>query len=85
MHDGSLPDIASVLRFYNAGGVPHPGLDPRVRPLELNDAQLHDLEEFLRSLTGDNVTELAREARSQAIGDPGATDEGMDVFGKDSR
>jgi cytochrome c peroxidase len=85
MHDGSLPDIASVLRFYNAGGVPHPGLDPRIRPLELSDAQLGDLEEFLRSLTGDNITQLAGEARSQVIGDPGAADEGMDALGEASR
>ena len=72
MHDGSLPDIASVLEFYNAGGVPHPALDPRIQPLGLNGSQLQDLEEFLRSLTGDNIAQLTRDARSQVIGDRGA-------------
>ena len=71
MHDGSLSDLASVLRFYNTGGVPHPELDPAIKPLGLSEAQLQDLEAFLRSLTGDNVMQLAREARAQAIGDPG--------------
>jgi cytochrome c peroxidase len=71
MHDGSLSDLAGVLRFYNNGGVPHPELDPAIKPLGLSEAQLQDLEAFLRSLTGDNVMQLAREARAQAIGDPG--------------
>ena len=32
MHDGSLATLEAVVRFYAAGGVPHEGLDPRVRP-----------------------------------------------------
>jgi cytochrome c peroxidase len=79
MHDGSLPDLASVLRFYNAGGVPHPELDPRIRALGLSDAQLGDLEAFLRALTGDNIAQLATDARSQVIGDPAAADAGATV------
>ena len=82
MHDGSLPDIASVLRFYNGGGVTHPTLDPGIKPLGLNETQLKDLEAFLRSLTGDNIAELARDARSQVIGDPGAVDEVADGPGQ---
>jgi cytochrome c peroxidase len=75
MHDGSLADLGSVLRFYNKGGVPHPTLDPRIKPLGLNEVELKDLEAFLRSLTGDNITQLAMDARSQVIGDPGAVDD----------
>jgi cytochrome c peroxidase len=71
MHDGSLPDIASVLRFYNDGGIAHPGLDPRLRPLGLTPGQLQDLEHFLRALTGDNIRQLTEEARSTLIGDSG--------------
>jgi cytochrome c peroxidase len=69
MHDGSLPSLASVVDYYNSGGVQHPGLDPRVRPLELSEQQQADLVAFLLSLTGSNVRELVRDARSQRIGD----------------
>jgi cytochrome c peroxidase len=69
MHDGSLPDLNSVLRWYNVGGVSHPGLDPRVRPLGLTPAQLSDLRAFLESLTGNNVDMLRADGRAAAIGD----------------
>jgi cytochrome c peroxidase len=74
MHDGSLPDIASVLRFYNSGAIPHPDLDPLLHPLGLNQAQLDELESFLYSLTGDNIQKLSADARSAAIGDTGLSD-----------
>jgi cytochrome c peroxidase len=70
MHDGSLPDLAAVLAYYNQGGVPHPGQDPRIQPLAMDAAALSDLEAFLRSLTGDNVAALRADGRSQVIGDP---------------
>ena len=35
MHDGSLPTLAAVIDYYDAGGRPHDGLDARVRPLGL--------------------------------------------------
>jgi hypothetical protein len=44
-------------------------LDPRIRPLGLGDAAKLDLVEFLASLTGSNVLALARDGRSQPIGD----------------
>jgi cytochrome c peroxidase len=69
MHDGSLPDLDSVVAYYDRGGVPHPGLDPRIRPLGLGAAQRADLVRFLESLTGDTVGQLLRDARSQPIGD----------------
>ena len=69
MHDGSLPDLASVLRFYNEGGIAHPDLDPLLRPLGLEQSELGDLEDFLRALTGDNSQQLAADGRSTAIGD----------------
>ena len=71
MHDGSMPDLASVLRFYNAGGIAHPDLDPLLRPLSLKQSQLNDLESFLRALTGDNIEQLASDGRSEGIGDTG--------------
>jgi cytochrome c peroxidase len=71
MHDGSLPDLASVLSFYNGGGISHPDLDPLLRPLGLDQTQLTDLENFLRALSGDNIEQLAADGRSTAIGDTG--------------
>ncbi len=71
MHDGSLPDLASVLRYYNEGAVPHADLDPLLQPLGLTTSQLRDLESFLLALTGDNIAQLAEDGRSVGIGDTG--------------
>jgi cytochrome c peroxidase len=70
MHDGSFPDLASVIAWYNRGGSMHPGLDPRVRPLHLSANQVAELLAFLRSLTGSNVGVLEADGRSAGIGDP---------------
>ncbi len=69
MHDGSLPTLRDVVAWYDAGGVPHEGQDPRIRPLKLSARESEDLVAFLRSLTGSNIEELVRDARSEAIGD----------------
>ena len=69
MHDGSLPDLESVVDYYNRGGVSHPGLDPRIRPLRLDGQQQTDLVNFLKSLTGSNIEQLQRDARAEPIGD----------------
>jgi cytochrome c peroxidase len=71
MHDGSLPDLASVLRFYNEGAVPHAELDPLLQPLGLTPSQLRDLESFLLALTGNNIKQLGDDGRSVGIGDTG--------------
>jgi cytochrome c peroxidase len=73
MHDGSLPTLRDVVEHYDAGGVAHEGLDPRIRPLGLSDAEIDDLVAFLESLTGDNVAELVADARSEGIGNPGSS------------
>ena len=69
MHDGSLPDLASVLDFYNRGAVPHAELDSRLRAMGLNQDQLDDLRSFLLALTGDNLLQLQTDGRAAAIGD----------------
>lgn len=69
MHDGSLATLAEVVEFYNQGGFPHEGVDPRIQPLGLSEQEEAELVEFLESLTGDNVDELVREARSHAASD----------------
>ena len=69
MHDGSLADLAAVVDYYVAGGVPHEGQDWRVRPLAMTDADKRALVTFMESLTGSNIGSLVQDARSQHIGD----------------
>ncbi|MES2017930.1 MAG: cytochrome c peroxidase [Pseudomonadota bacterium] len=66
MHDGSLATLEDVIGFYQRGGIDNPGKDKLLQPLQLSAAEQRDLATFLRSLTGDNVLELARSARVSA-------------------
>ena len=68
MHNGTLADLDAVIDYYDRGGVPHEGLDPRIRPLGLDAGENSDLVAFLHSLTGSNVAALARDGRGQEIG-----------------
>jgi cytochrome c peroxidase len=68
MHDGSLRTLEEVVRFYNAGGIPHRGLDPLIEPLGLDDEEVASLVAFLRSLTAGNLSELIADARSVPVG-----------------
>jgi cytochrome c peroxidase len=70
MHNGSLATLADVVRFYNHGGRANDGLDPRIRPLGLNEADVADLVAFLESLTGANIADLIRDGRSVVVGNP---------------
>ncbi len=74
MHDGSLPTLEAVVAFYNRGGVSHPLLDPRVRPLNLPAPDTQALVAFLRALTGDSVPRLVADAFAAPIGDLGSDD-----------
>jgi cytochrome c peroxidase len=73
MHDGSLGNLEAVVDYYDGGGISHPGLDPQIRPLNLDAGQKSDLVSFLRSLTGSNVEQIQRDARAVPIGDTDAT------------
>lgn len=55
MHDGSIKTLIDVVQFYNRGGNANRYLDGRMHPLQLSDAEVNDLVEFLRSLTSDDV------------------------------
>ncbi len=68
MHDGSMGSLEEVVRFYNAGGMPHEGLDPRIRPLGLTDDEVRALVAFIEALTAGNIPELVRDARSGPVG-----------------
>ncbi|HEX8293998.1 MAG TPA: cytochrome c peroxidase [Pyrinomonadaceae bacterium] len=65
MHDGSEKTLLDVVRFYNRGGERNPALDGRIRPLQLTDAEMNDLVEFMRALTSDDVLRQAQAARPQ--------------------
>jgi cytochrome c peroxidase len=66
MHDGSFQTLEAVARYYSYGGEPHDGLDQKLQPLDLDDADVAALVAFLESLTGDNVEELVADARRGA-------------------
>jgi len=51
MHDGSLPTLDAVVRFYENGSQLRPSLSPLMRPLHLSDQQRADLVAFLEALT----------------------------------
>ncbi|MCP5348927.1 MAG: cytochrome c peroxidase [Gammaproteobacteria bacterium] len=57
MHDGSLETLREVIEHYNNGGVTHPDdavnpyLSGGIRPLNLTEKQMNDLEAFMKALT----------------------------------
>ena len=54
MHDGSLKTLKEVVDFYVGAGNSNPNLDKEIRELDfLSGQQRTDLEEFLKSLTGE--------------------------------
>ena len=69
MHNGSFGTLSEVIDFYNQGGVPNENLDPMIKPLNLDNAEITDLTAFLNSLTGDNIDLLVADAFSAPIGD----------------
>jgi cytochrome c peroxidase len=61
MHDGSLATLKDVVAFYNRGGSPNAHQDPRIRPLDLDEADQAALVAFLEALSGpDNLKALAK-------------------------
>lgn len=72
MHDGSLGTLEQVIEYYNRGGHAHELLDPRLRPLDLDETEKAALVAFLESLTGSTVETLVRDAFAAPIGDAGA-------------
>jgi cytochrome c peroxidase len=54
MHDGSMTTLRQVLEFYNRGGNQKAhNLDSKINPLNLSEAELEELEAFLRTLSSD--------------------------------
>ena len=53
MHDGSVKTLREVVEFYNRGGGRGPQLDPLMKPLELDRAEVGFLVEFLKAVKGE--------------------------------
>ncbi|MGI9264012.1 MAG: cytochrome-c peroxidase, partial [Gammaproteobacteria bacterium] len=68
MHDGSLPTLEAVVRFYVEGGVANEELDPLIGPLDLNEEEIAAIIAFLETLTGGNVPQLVSDALAAPIG-----------------
>jgi cytochrome c peroxidase len=51
MHDGSIPDLRSVLALYNKGGIDRPSRSELIHPLGLSERDQLDLISFLNTLT----------------------------------
>lgn len=63
MHDGSLSTLEDVVNFYDKGGEKNPSIDPLIKPLNLSLKEKASLAAFLKTLSGDNVKQLEKEAR----------------------
>ncbi len=63
MHDGSLRTLEEVVDFYDKGGIDNPEKSPLIVRLNLTPDEKSALVAFLKSLTGDNVAALVRDAR----------------------
>ena len=74
MHNGRFDTLREVIDFYDRGGVPNALLSPLIRPLGLTEPEKQDLEAFLHSLTGGNVTAIVADAFAAPIGDLGSED-----------
>ncbi len=69
MHDGSLSNLHEVVEFYNQGGFKNETQSELIKPLYLNKNEIDDLVAFLKTLTGDNVSEIISDAFATPIGD----------------
>lgn len=69
MHNGSLPTLEDVIRFYQQGGASNENLSPLIKPLALSDNDIADLVAFLNALTGNNVETLVADAFAAPIGE----------------
>jgi len=63
MHDGSLATLEDVVEFYDKGGINNEIKSPLLVPLDLDAQEKAALVAFLKTLTGDNIEALARDAR----------------------
>jgi cytochrome c peroxidase len=51
MHDGSIATLSDVIDFFNEGGHAHANKSELVQPLNLNETEKSQLQDFLETLT----------------------------------
>ena len=54
MHNGSLPDLRTVIHHYSKGGEVLEGLESEVIPFEISDIEVADIISFLSTLSDNN-------------------------------
>ncbi|WP_197432745.1 cytochrome c peroxidase [Pseudovibrio brasiliensis] len=54
-HNGSIPDLETMIAHYNSGGIERPSRSEHVRPLDLTEQEMEDLKNFLVSLTAERI------------------------------
>jgi cytochrome c peroxidase len=52
MHNGSLPDLDTVIYHYLGGGIDRPSRSKLMQPVPMTEAEVADLKAFLFTLTG---------------------------------
>jgi len=57
MHDGSMASLEEVVEHYQMGGQNHPHKNALIQPLDLDEVELEDLLQFLKSLTDEAFVE----------------------------
>lgn len=80
MHDGSLTTLEDVVEFYNKGGINNENKSPLLVPLKLDAKGKSALVAFLKTLTGDNVEALVKDARSAPVTLPVLIKDPADVY-----
>ena len=79
-HSGAVQTLEDVIWHYNQGGGAEGTFagtkSPQIKPLRLSDAEVHDLAEFLRSLSGKTPAQQAEEARAERVGSDHASGTG---------
>lgn len=59
MHDGSIATLREVIEHYNAGGIPNPTLSPKMKVLNLNEAEIDAMLAFMHALEGEGWQDTA--------------------------
>lgn len=80
MHDGSLRTLEEVIDFYDKGGIDNPEKSPLITRLNLTPEEKSALVGFLKSLTGDNIPALVRDARQVPENLPILDQDPIDIY-----
>lgn len=80
MHDGSLATLEDVVEFYDKGGINNENKSPLLVPLKLDAEEKSALVAFLKTLTGDNVEALVKNARGAPVTLPVLIKDPADVY-----